>query len=232
MNTEILLDVSELPPPQRHPKIFAAWEALPVGGVLKLVNDHDPKPLFYEFRAERHGEFEWTVVERGPRRWAVDISRIAPSSRKQITLADTVNEVAERHPALKEILARRGLDLCCGGVHPLAMAAQAHGVDPDALLAELNAALAPAPETAGAAPDWAVAPPAHEVDVREDLRNGGEPFAKILRAVAAVERGEVLLLRAIFEPKPLYKVMGLRGFEHWARQVAADDWEVFFRRKP
>ena len=60
-----------------------------------------------------------------------------------ITLDDTVNAVAERCPSARAILARHGLDLCCGGVHPLRMAAQAHGVDGQALLAELNAAIAP-----------------------------------------------------------------------------------------
>lgn len=80
MSGEIVLDVREMPPRERHPRIFAAWEALPVGGVLRLVNDHDPKPLFYEFRAERSGEFEWTPLERGPETWSVGIKRIAAAA--------------------------------------------------------------------------------------------------------------------------------------------------------
>ena len=231
MSQEVLLDLRALPPAQRHPSIFAAWEALPLGGVLKLVNDHDPKPLFYEFRAERGGEFQWKDGERGPERWTVDVARIAVPAGA-ITLAHTVNEVAERHPAMREILARHGLDLCCGGVHPLAMAAQAHGVDPEALLQELNAALKPAAPRAADAPDWARAAPRHEVDVRDDLKNGLEPFSKIILAVAKVRPGEVLRLRAIFEPKPLYKVLAFKGFEHWTRRQADDDWQVFFRKKP
>ena len=80
MSQEVLLDVRELVPRERHPRIFGAWEALPVGGVITLVNDHDPKPLFYEFQAERAGEFEWDAVEKGPARWTVLIKRVAAAA--------------------------------------------------------------------------------------------------------------------------------------------------------
>ncbi|MFC4405932.1 DUF2249 domain-containing protein [Haloarchaeobius iranensis] len=46
------IDVRDLPPQQRHPEIHDAFEALEPGEALTLVNDHDPKPLFYEFQAE------------------------------------------------------------------------------------------------------------------------------------------------------------------------------------
>ena len=59
-----------------------------------------------------------------------------------ITGEQTVSEIAERSLAMREILHRHGLDLCCGGVHPLSMAAQAHGVDLQDILAELNAVAA------------------------------------------------------------------------------------------
>ena len=46
------LDVRDIPPADRHPKIHAAFEALAAGETLIIVNDHEPKPLFYEFQAE------------------------------------------------------------------------------------------------------------------------------------------------------------------------------------
>lgn len=52
----------------------------------------------------------------------------------------SVRETLERWPATRKVLVSHGLDLCCGGVHPIATAAHAHGVDPDALLIELRAA--------------------------------------------------------------------------------------------
>ena len=56
------------------------------------------------------------------------------------TLELTVSETIERWPATRAVLVAHGLDLCCGGVHPVAMAARAHGVDPESLLVELRAA--------------------------------------------------------------------------------------------
>jgi len=46
------LDLRDVPPPERHPKIHDEFERLDAGEVLEIVNDHEPKPLFYEMRAE------------------------------------------------------------------------------------------------------------------------------------------------------------------------------------
>ncbi|WP_440765161.1 DUF2249 domain-containing protein [Natronorubrum sp. DTA7] len=46
------LDVREIPPVNRHPKIHEAFDDLEPGETLTIVNDHEPKPLFYEFQAE------------------------------------------------------------------------------------------------------------------------------------------------------------------------------------
>ncbi|QFU84747.1 DUF2249 domain-containing protein [Natronorubrum aibiense] len=46
------LDVREIPPADRHPKIHDAFAELERGETLTLINDHEPKPLFYEMQAE------------------------------------------------------------------------------------------------------------------------------------------------------------------------------------
>lgn len=46
------LDLRDVPPPQRHSKIHDAFDALDSGETLQIINDHEPKPLFYEMRAE------------------------------------------------------------------------------------------------------------------------------------------------------------------------------------
>ncbi|AGB39977.1 DUF2249 domain-containing protein [Natronococcus occultus] len=46
------LDVREIPPVNRHPTIHDAFAELDPGEELTIVNDHEPKPLFYEFQAE------------------------------------------------------------------------------------------------------------------------------------------------------------------------------------
>lgn len=47
------LDVREIAPAERHPTIHAAFDAMDAGESLTIVNDHDPKPLFYEMQAEK-----------------------------------------------------------------------------------------------------------------------------------------------------------------------------------
>ncbi|HEY8741478.1 MAG TPA: DUF2249 domain-containing protein [Chloroflexota bacterium] len=51
-----VLDVRELPPRERHARIFASFAQLAPGQALLLVHDHDPKPLYYQFTFEHPGE--------------------------------------------------------------------------------------------------------------------------------------------------------------------------------
>ena len=61
----VTLDVREILPRNRHPLIFGIFEVLPIGQALLLTNDHDPKPLFYQFQAESTGLFSWDYIEQG-----------------------------------------------------------------------------------------------------------------------------------------------------------------------
>ncbi len=69
------------------------------------------------------------------------------------------------------------------------------------------------------------------LDVREDLRKGQEPFSKIMVAVAQLPPGASLRLVAPFEPAPLFSVLGSQGFDHESRQISSGDWEVLFTRR-
>lgn len=71
------LDVRHMPPAQRHETIFKEWFALKPGEAYMLVNDHDPKPLYYQFAAEHPGSFSWDEIEMGPEVWRVRIGRTA-----------------------------------------------------------------------------------------------------------------------------------------------------------
>ncbi len=72
---EVLIDVRSMPPRERHPTIFSAWDALGTGGSILLVNDHDPLPLYYQFAAENVGGFRWDYLEQGAEVWRVRISK-------------------------------------------------------------------------------------------------------------------------------------------------------------
>lgn len=76
-NTVDVIDVRSLVPIDRHSKIFELVNALEAGGSFILVNDHDPKPLYYQMEAEYPGQFSWNYVEQGPEVWRVEIGKRA-----------------------------------------------------------------------------------------------------------------------------------------------------------
>jgi len=69
------IDVRSIAPRERHPLIFGTFDRLAAGEALLLVNDHDPKPLFYQFQAESKGGFTWDYLESGPEVWRVKIGK-------------------------------------------------------------------------------------------------------------------------------------------------------------
>lgn len=72
-----ILDVRQLAPAQRHHLIFEEFHKLEAARSYVLVNDHDPKPLRYQFEAEYAGTFTWDYLEAGPSVWRVRIGRSA-----------------------------------------------------------------------------------------------------------------------------------------------------------
>lgn len=77
MSEPVEIDVRQVLPRDRHPLIFRTFDALASGDSCLLINDHDPKPLFYQLQAERSGLFDWAPQEEGPERWVIKISRTA-----------------------------------------------------------------------------------------------------------------------------------------------------------
>lgn len=75
MGEAIILDVRALVPAERHRKIFETYGGLGVGDKFVLVNDHDPKPLYYQFDVENHDAFSWRYLQEGPEVWRVEIGR-------------------------------------------------------------------------------------------------------------------------------------------------------------
>lgn len=76
MTSEIqTIDVRTIVPRERHPLIFNTFASLTPGEAFLLVNDHDPKPLYYQFKAEMDGTFQWDYLEQGPEVWKVRIAR-------------------------------------------------------------------------------------------------------------------------------------------------------------
>lgn len=80
MTARPVLDVRNEIPQRRHELIFERYNALIPGNGYILVNDHDPKPLRYQFEAEHSGNFTWEYLEEGPEVWRVEITRPIPEA--------------------------------------------------------------------------------------------------------------------------------------------------------
>ena len=128
------LDVREIVPRARHGLIVEAFDQLASGGSFVLINDHDPRPLYYQFQAERPGEVRWEYLEQGPEVWRVRIGR-------NYDLANTpMLELMMANPRFKEILDRFGLDTCCGSHMTVIEATAETGTDPAPILEALRTA--------------------------------------------------------------------------------------------
>ncbi len=82
------LDVRPLRKPDKHPAIFQAYAAVPVGESLVLVNDHDPRHLRDEFEVEYPGGYTWDYLAKDPGAWRIRITKLALTPLPRI-LADT-----------------------------------------------------------------------------------------------------------------------------------------------
>lgn len=67
-----------------------------------------------------------------------------------------------------------------------------------------------------------------DLDVRDVVRAGQEPFTMIMAATDALAPGERLRLIAPFRPVPLFSIMTNRGFAAADRPLPGGDWEVIF----
>lgn len=82
-DTLTTLDVREIPPTERHPMIFRRFDALHEDEAFVLVNDHDPRPLYFQLNFEYNGQVGWDYLEQGPTVWRVRVSRTAPSHKQR-----------------------------------------------------------------------------------------------------------------------------------------------------
>ncbi len=130
-NLEIFeLNVTLLPPPQKHPTIFRHFDELQPGEAFRILNDHDPKPLYYQLLGERGNIFNWEYLEKGPR-WVVQIGKNAGN-------AETLGEIATKDLRKAEIFKKYGLDFCCGGKKTVQQACAEKGIDVTRIEEELR----------------------------------------------------------------------------------------------
>lgn len=87
---EQLLDVRSLIPIKRHEKLLELFKDLPVGESFIFINDHDPKPLYYEFRSIYGNVVGWEYLQRGGQEWKVKVTRTKASRGREFREISTL----------------------------------------------------------------------------------------------------------------------------------------------
>ena len=71
-NIKTRVDARDYQPKDKHATILKAFNSLLPNEAMELTNDHDPRPLYYQFSAEMPDTFTWEYLEQGP-----DVYRVA-----------------------------------------------------------------------------------------------------------------------------------------------------------
>lgn len=135
-----VLNVTLIEPRLKHPTIFRHFDDLKGGEAFQILNDHDPKPLYYQLIAERGNVFTWEYLEKGPQWWRVQIRKA------DVEKGETVGQLAAKDLRKAEVFKKFGIDFCCGGKKNLKQVCEEKGLD----LAAVEAALDNVRETAPA----------------------------------------------------------------------------------
>ncbi|MEO9022270.1 MAG: DUF2249 domain-containing protein [Ginsengibacter sp.] len=69
-------DIRPFPPTERHEMFYKAFADIKPGEAFEFINDHDPKPLYYQMEAESKEPFRWEYLEKGPEEWKVRVIKV------------------------------------------------------------------------------------------------------------------------------------------------------------
>ena len=67
------MDIRPYPPAERHEMFYKAFADIKPSEAFEFINDHDPKPLYYQMEAESKEPFKWEYLEQGPDSWKVRV---------------------------------------------------------------------------------------------------------------------------------------------------------------
>ncbi|MCO5232061.1 MAG: DUF2249 domain-containing protein [Chitinophagales bacterium] len=70
------MDIRPFPPAERHEMFYQAFADIKEGEAFEFINDHDPKPLYYQMEAESKEPFRWEYLEEGPDAWKVRVIKV------------------------------------------------------------------------------------------------------------------------------------------------------------
>lgn len=132
---QFIIDVPTIEPRLKHPTIFDRFDEMAEGNSLMIVNDHDPKPVYYQLLGERGNIFKWEYLEQGPEVWKVRITKRISGQGEE-----TLGQIATKDLRKAEIFKKYGLDFCCGGKKTVKQACAEKGLDVTKIEHELQQA--------------------------------------------------------------------------------------------
>ncbi len=230
------LDMRVFVPIQRHEKLLKLFKELPVGSSFVFINDHDPIPLYYEFRSIHGDVVGWEYLERGGEDWKVRVTRAGESEARDLKDAATTLDLrnADRSEWKKIVFHRFGM-MEEGTIMELIAAG-----DPVEIREIFQGKFR-------AGHEWAVqqgTPGEYVVHIK---KTGGQGAFSIVRtmdfrphppalrhemfyeAFAAIRPGEAFEFINDHDPKPLYYQMEAESREpfRWEYlESGPDDWKV------
>ncbi|HEY0667232.1 MAG TPA: DUF2249 domain-containing protein [Sphingobacteriaceae bacterium] len=89
------LDVRVLVPIKRHELLLRLFNELPVDESFIFINDHDPIPLYYEFKSIHGDVVGWEYLNRGGREWKVKVTRTATSEGRDFKDISTLLDLRQ-----------------------------------------------------------------------------------------------------------------------------------------
>ena len=129
---QLVIDVTTIAPSAKHPHIFNTYEKLDRGQTLTLLNDHDPKPLYYQLLAKYGDGFSWNYVESGPITWKINIYK-RPENE-----IETIGSITAKDIRKAKVFSQYGIDFCCGGRKTIKEVCEEKNIAMDQLIEDLN----------------------------------------------------------------------------------------------
>lgn len=147
-----VIDLRPMIARERHALIFRELDRLEVGDDLALINDHDPKPLYYQLEAERPGVFAWDSEPISDEEWHIQVQRLKPceplsaaglpEQLPHLSPKTPLRFLASKRPQVITILAEMGIRIPQEGRDSIETVARAHQLDVDTIMAALERGLA------------------------------------------------------------------------------------------
>ena len=77
MHAEVqTIDLRGVPCLERNNAVFGVWQRVKPGQILEIINDHDPRPFHYRFKACHHGKYKWQNSRKGAKKWIIHVKKL------------------------------------------------------------------------------------------------------------------------------------------------------------